>query len=120
MLLIKRVSKEDVIKKHGSEYYEFQILDNEKLKEIGGGEYDDSKLQKIKPKQVNRSTMLDSLIASNVDELDIDDDTNSNTNDDISFDSNLEQMNTENALKEQIRQYNEQFEYNVVNEIICS
>ena len=92
----KHLSKEDVIKKHGSEYYEFQILDNEKLKEIGGGEYDDSKLQKIKPKQVNRSTMLDSLIASNVDELDIDDDTNSNTNDDISFDSNLEQMNTEN------------------------
>ena len=90
----KHLSKEDVIKKHGSEYYEFQILDNEKLKEIGGGEYDDSKLQKIKPKQVNRSTMLDSLISSDVSELEDFEEKEDNLS--LDFDNN----NTESSSEE--------------------
>lgn len=89
----KHLSKEDVIKKHGSEYYEFQILDNEKLKEIGGGEYDDSKLQKIKPKQVNRSTMLDSLISSDVSELEDFEEKEDNLS--LDFDNNTESSSEE-------------------------
>ena len=37
----KHMSKEDLIKKYGTEYYEFDILDNKKARELAGGGYED-------------------------------------------------------------------------------
>ena len=37
----KHMSKEDLIKKYGNEYYEFDILNNEKARELAGGGYED-------------------------------------------------------------------------------
>ena len=37
----KHLSKEDLIKKYGNEYYEFDILNNEKARELAGGGYED-------------------------------------------------------------------------------
>ena len=37
----KHMSKEDLIKKYGTEYYEFEILNNEKARELAGGGYED-------------------------------------------------------------------------------
>ena len=37
----KHMTKEDLIKKYGNEYYEFDILDNNKARELAGGGYED-------------------------------------------------------------------------------
>jgi len=37
----KHLKKEDLIKKYGNEYYEFDILDNKKARELAGGGYED-------------------------------------------------------------------------------
>lgn len=37
----KHMTKEDLIKKYGNEYYEFEILNNEKARELAGGGYED-------------------------------------------------------------------------------
>ncbi|MBQ9900139.1 MAG: DNA translocase FtsK [Acholeplasmatales bacterium] len=37
----KHMSKEDLIKKYGTEFYEFEILNNEKARELAGGGYED-------------------------------------------------------------------------------
>ena len=37
----KHLSREDLIKKYGNEYYEFDILNNEKARELAGGGYED-------------------------------------------------------------------------------
>ena len=37
----KHMTKEDLIKKYGNEYYEFDILNNEKARELAGGGYED-------------------------------------------------------------------------------
>lgn len=66
----KHLTDEDIIKKHGSLYHEFQILDNEKLKNMGGGEYDPNRNERFKPTQTNRTTLLDSFISSDIDSLD--------------------------------------------------
>jgi len=37
----KHISKEEIIEKYGSEYYEFDVLDNKKIIELAGGGYED-------------------------------------------------------------------------------
>ena len=72
----KHLSKEDLIKKYGNEYYEFDILNNEKARELAGGGYEDrleeteKQIQEQESKKNAEKVKLFDDLMSSVDDLD--------------------------------------------------
>ena len=65
----KHLTEEDIIERHGSKYYEFDILDNKKIDNILGGKANEDVIKKEKEEKKTKKKTLDSFVSS-IDDLD--------------------------------------------------
>ncbi|MGM9969576.1 MAG: DNA translocase FtsK [Anaeroplasma sp.] len=107
----KHISDEELIKKHGSKYYEFEILDNKKIIEYAGGDLNEDYKKENNTSQANerKKEIKNSFVVTADELLDEPDDLGIKVPND--FDVNYENEDASFNIKINDDNYDE-FEYN--------
>ena len=99
----RHISDEELERRHGSKYYEFNILNNKKIQEIYGNDGSDVDNTKVIQEEIKYKQPIDSFISS-IDELGIDETSNTN-------EEKIESK--EETIPENIFEENKEFKLNI-------
>lgn len=105
----KHISDEELERRHGSKYYEFNILNNKKIQEIYGNDGSDVDETRVDEEEAPTKKTIDSFISS-LDELGVDDIPNTNEEKEEIPEPVIENVFEEN--KEFKLNIDEDYEYN--------
>ena len=105
----KHISDEELERRHGSKYYEFNILNNKKIQEIYGNDGSDVDETRVDEEEAPTKKTIDSFISS-LDELGVDDIPNTNDEKEEILEPVIENVFEEN--KEFKLNIDEDYEYN--------